>query len=129
MEIPLNLQLNHGNHQSYMELRVVQLRDSLSAPPLSAIARGAAANDSDSGEDTVSESSNPNLIPKEEGDCIIRQLKLLHRIVWFESTLGHFIVLCKAFSCKFFDSPRTLQWLVYAHCSDRSRGGPDRDPT
>lgn len=74
MEFPLNLQMNHGNHQSYMELRIVQLRDSLSVPPLSTLAgpgkgssRGAAANESGSDEDIVLEESNPNLIPKEEG--------------------------------------------------------------
>jgi hypothetical protein len=76
MEIPLNLQLNHGTHQSYMELRIVQLRDSLSAPPLASLgpgkggSRGAAATDSDS-DDTVSEEDNDhNLIPKEEGNLL-----------------------------------------------------------
>lgn len=75
MESPLNLQLNYGGHQSYMEMRVIQLRDTLSAPPLSSMSKekrssrgsGAAANDSESDE-TLSEGSNPNLIiPKEEG--------------------------------------------------------------
>ena len=74
METPLNLQLNYGGHQSYMELRIIQMRDSLSAPPLSSLAagkggrgnsRGAAANDSDSDE-TISD-DNPNVTPKEEG--------------------------------------------------------------
>lgn len=73
MELPLGLQLNYGGgQQSYMELRIVQLRDTLSALPISSIAhagskgrRGsnASAHDSDS-DDTHSDS---NLSPKEEG--------------------------------------------------------------
>ena len=73
LEIPLNLQLNYGGHQSYMELRIIQLRDTLAAPPLASImgkgrgsSKGASANDSDSDE-TINDGSNPNLIPKEEG--------------------------------------------------------------
>ena len=72
-EIPLNLQLNYGSHPGYMELRIIQLKDTLSAPPLSSVmskgknsSQGASANDSDSDE-TISEGSNPNLIPREEG--------------------------------------------------------------
>lgn len=67
MEIPLNLQLNHGPHQSCMELRIVQLRDTLSVPLKGSSngrgGGGGGANDSDS-DDT---GSNPNLSPKEEG--------------------------------------------------------------
>ncbi len=74
VEIPLNLQLNHGSHRSYMELRVVQLRDSLSAPPLlsglpgarKGGSKGASVNESDS-DDSISDDGNPPLIPKEEG--------------------------------------------------------------
>ena len=76
METPLNLQLNYGSHQSYMELRLVQLRDTLTAPVSSAAKskgahRGTRAGrgdgDSDSDE-TLSNGSNPNdIVPKEEG--------------------------------------------------------------
>lgn len=76
MEKPLNLQLNYGSHQSYMELRLVQMRDTLTAPTLSAMkskgthrggrtGRGAGEIDSD---ETLSDGSNPNdVVPKEEG--------------------------------------------------------------
>lgn len=75
VEKPLNLQLNYGSHQSYMELRLVQLRDTLSAP-LSAVKskgshRGGRAGRGDGGSDsdeTLSNGSNPNdVVPKEEG--------------------------------------------------------------
>ncbi len=81
MEIPLNLQLNYGGHQSYMELRIIQMKDSLSAPPLSSIpgkggrgtSRGATANDSDSDE-TISD-ENPDINPKEEGKTDFKSQK------------------------------------------------------
>ena len=71
-EVPLNLQLNYGVHPNYMELRIVQLRDSLSAPPLASVGRGrsgsrGASADSTDSDETLSEGSNPNLVPKEEG--------------------------------------------------------------
>ena len=77
METPLNLQLNYGSHQSYMELRLVQMRDTLAAPPLSASKSKGAHRGSrpgrggDGGSDsdeTLSNGSNPNdIVPKEEG--------------------------------------------------------------
>ena len=72
MEVPLNLQLNYGGHRSYMELRIIQIKDSLSAPPLSSImagkggrgtTKGATATESDSDE-TISDA---DVNPKEEG--------------------------------------------------------------
>lgn len=77
------MQLNYGGHQSYMELRVIQLRDSLTAPPLSSIvgkgrgsSKGVSANDSDSDE-TINDGSNPNLIPKEEGKKIAIEYNII----------------------------------------------------
>ena len=75
-ETPLNLQLNYGSHQSFMELRLVQMRDTLSTPLHSATKSkgnqrgsrgGRGEGDSDS-DDTLSNGSNPNdIVPKEEG--------------------------------------------------------------
>ncbi len=52
-----------------MELRVVQLRDSRSFSTAKgrAKSRGALVDEESSDDDTLSEGSNPNLVPKEEG--------------------------------------------------------------
>lgn len=81
METPLNLQLNYGSHQSYMELRLVQMRDTLAAPPPSASkskgahrgSRPGRGGDGESDSDeTLSNGSNPNdVVPKEEGMLVL----------------------------------------------------------
>ena len=67
LEIPLNLQLNYGVHNC-MELRVVQVRDSRSFPTTKGRPKSRGASvDGESSDDTLSDGSNPNLVPKEEG--------------------------------------------------------------
>ena len=75
-ECPLKLQLNYGPHQTCMELRLVQLKDTLAAPPLSTVKlKGGLRKSGVSGEEGGSDSddtlngSNPNIaVPKEEGE-------------------------------------------------------------
>ena len=76
METPLNLQLNYGSHQSYMELRLVQMRDTLASPPSGSAAKSKVAHrgvrpgrggDGDSDSDESNDSSPNDVIPKEEG--------------------------------------------------------------
>ena len=65
-EFPLNLQLNHGPHQSMMELRLVQVREPRSAiPPPGRRKSKAMRGDSDS--DASGSDGSPNIMPKEEG--------------------------------------------------------------
>lgn len=71
-ECPLKLQLNHGPHQSFMELRLVQLRDTMSAPHLSTVKKKGGNRKSGDGDGSDSDDtlngSNPNIaVPKEEG--------------------------------------------------------------
>ena len=81
VENPLSLCLNHGGHQSYMELRLVQLRDSLSSPPPLSMGvgngrgKGGSAEDSDDSEEMLPPEDNPTLNPKEEGNDFRSQPK------------------------------------------------------
>ncbi len=68
-EYPLNLQLHHGPHQSAMELRLVQVRESRSAVPMTSGRRKGTARDQDSdSEESGGSDSSPNIMPKEEGE-------------------------------------------------------------
>ena len=70
-EYPLNLQLNHGPHQSVMELRLVQVREPRSAVPLASGRRKSKAMRNDSDTEGSGGDGSPNIMPKEEGECII----------------------------------------------------------
>lgn len=73
-EYPLSLQLHHGPHQSAMELRLVQVRESRSAVPMASGRRKSKVRDpgSDS-EGSGGSDSSPNIMPKEEGiDCMMQ---------------------------------------------------------
>ena len=66
-ELPLNVQLNHGPHQKFMEMRLVQVRDTrrpVSEEPHAQRNHGGGESDSD---ETISEEGGPNVVPKEEG--------------------------------------------------------------
>lgn len=65
-EFPLNLQLNNGLHQSLMELRLVQVREPRSVLPIASKNRRSKGGGSDS-EESSSDESHPNIMPKEEG--------------------------------------------------------------
>ena len=66
-EAPLNLQLEYGPHQTCIELRLVQLRDTFSSPAALLGATGK-YSDSDSSDETLS--GSPSVVPKEEGRLI-----------------------------------------------------------
>ena len=71
-EYPLNLQLNHGPHQSMMELRLVQVREPRSAVPPSG-RRKSKAMRGDSDSDGSGSDSSPNIMPKEEGMWVCKR--------------------------------------------------------
>jgi len=73
MDAPLHLQLNYGPHRSYMELRLVQMRDTRAAPMLTTVAKSSLRRHNDDGSDsdeTINEESGSNVVPKEEGICV-----------------------------------------------------------
>lgn len=62
METPLNLQLNHAPHHSYMELRLVQMKDTRTS-----LSKSGHYGDGGSDSSETGSSGSPNLTPKEEG--------------------------------------------------------------
>ncbi len=65
-EYPLGLQLNHGPHQSAMELRLVQVRESRSSVPMASGRRKSKVRGGNDSSESGSDES-PNIMPKEEG--------------------------------------------------------------
>ena len=82
MDAPLHLQLNYGAHRSYMELRLVQMRDTRAAPMLTTVSKSSLRRHNDGGSDsdeTVNEGSGPNVVPKEEGAyCVLPDCNCAH---------------------------------------------------
>ena len=69
-EMPLKLQLGHSRKKPYLELRLLQVRDTLATPRISSVsARGGASGltrvDS---QDSLEGDNGHNIVPKEEGE-------------------------------------------------------------
>ena len=68
-EAPLRLQLNYGVHREVIEIRLVQVKDTYSAPMLG-LTKGSRENlDSASDSDETVHDEDTRAVPKEEGMC------------------------------------------------------------
>ena len=68
-EMPLKLQLGSSQKQSYIELRLVQVRDTLAAPMLSTLSRGGGgALQHAESDESLDREGGHHVVPKEEGE-------------------------------------------------------------